>query len=153
MRSPHSGRSPDGSWTTTKTIPILGSKCAPQGSSCELNHNSPVSGSTGATPAYRPVAGVAGSEIIVRGGRRATDTEGQCEDRGTGINQRLRSHKPLSAKIIAEPIPRHKIFPHYNCQARRSMEHMKDGCRRLPSRCPLHPYWSGPAMRLRAEVV
>ena len=30
--------------TTTKTIPILGSKCAPQGSSCELNHNSPVSG-------------------------------------------------------------------------------------------------------------
>ena len=34
----------DGSWTTTKTIPILGSKCAPQGSSCELNHNSPVSG-------------------------------------------------------------------------------------------------------------
>ena len=40
MRSPHSGRSPDGSRTTTKTILIPGSKCAPQGSSSELKRNS-----------------------------------------------------------------------------------------------------------------
>ena len=50
MRSPHSGRSPDGSRTITKTIHILGSRCAPQGSSSELNHHSRVSGQTGATP-------------------------------------------------------------------------------------------------------
>ena len=39
-RSPRSGRSPDGSTTTTKTILIQGSECAPQGSSSELKPNS-----------------------------------------------------------------------------------------------------------------
>ena len=36
MRQPYSGRSPDGSTTTTRTILTQGSECAPQGSSFEL---------------------------------------------------------------------------------------------------------------------
>ena len=50
MRSPRFGRSPDGSRTTTITILIPGSKCAPQGSSSEPKLNSRLSGQIGATP-------------------------------------------------------------------------------------------------------